>query len=115
MRDTGCKQRDTQYASRTTQYEIAECSEAYLGRLIINRSKLISCLNVVMVGVVLLAIFSLILKYGFYLSNETKTLLYQLYIFIAGIFVAEFFLKLALSRERKRGAGGESKLSSPPQ
>ncbi len=54
-----------------------------------------------MVGVVLLAIFSLILKYGFYLSNETKALLYQLYIFIAGIFVAEFFLKLALSRERK--------------
>lgn len=54
-----------------------------------------------MVGVVLLAIFSLILKYGFYLSDETRAILYQLDMLIAGIFVAEFLLKLALSGERK--------------
>jgi len=54
-----------------------------------------------MIGVALLAIFSFVLEYGFYLSNETKSLLCQLNLLIAGVFVIEFFFKLVLSREKK--------------
>jgi len=51
--------------------------------------------------VVLLAISSFILEYGFYLSNETKRLLHQLDLLIVGIFIGEFLIKLGLSREKK--------------
>lgn len=67
----------------------------------INHSKITFYLNLFMMGVVLLLISSFILEYGFYLSNETRILLYQLDLLIVGIFIGEFLLKLLLSQKKK--------------
>ena len=54
-----------------------------------------------MIGTAFLAISSLLLEYGFYLGADVKGLLHRLDILIAGIFSAEIFLKLMLTRDRK--------------
>ncbi len=54
-----------------------------------------------MLGVVVLLISSLILEYGFYLSDETRILLHQLQLLIVGVFIGEFLLKVLLSQKRR--------------
>lgn len=69
--------------------------------IVINYPKVTSHLNIFITGVALTAILSLILEYGFYLGVKTEALLHRLDLFIVGIFLAEFFFKLALAKEKR--------------
>jgi len=58
-------------------------------------------LNFLMGGACLLALFSFIWEYGFYLTGETKSILHHLDILIVIIFLSEFFLKFILAEDKR--------------